>query len=312
MKRLGGLLMIVGMLVAAQAHAVTIYRCDGSDGSRSYVSKRMKGAKCTVVSSYKAGRAASPKVPDWVPPPAAGSVTASKTVSGSPASIHGNPPATFMGEATQTAAVAPAATPAQPARSAPRLVQGQVYSYIKDGVRHYTSKPPKGGSGATALRTIKYSFIETCYACGAKPGVNFGTLRLNTTAFQNEVRAAAQEFGVEEAVIRAIMHAESAYNPNALSRVGAQGLMQLMPATARRFGVSNAFDPAQNIRGGVEYLAWLLKRFNGNLTLAAAGYNAGEGAVDRHRGVPPYSETRRYVERVAVLAERYRGHLAAN
>ncbi len=313
MKRLGGLLMIVGMLVAAQAHAGTIYRCDGADGSLSYVSKRVKGAKCTVISNYKSsGRASSPKVPNWVPPPAAGNVTASKAVSGSPASIHSNPPATFMGEATQTAAAVPA--PAQPAARAStrRLVQGQVYSYVKDGVRHYTSKPPKGGSGATALRTIKYSFMETCYACGAQPGVNFGTLRLNATAFQNEVKAAAQEFGVEEAVIRAIMHAESAYNPNALSRVGAQGLMQLMPATARRFGVSNAFDPAQNIRGGVEYLAWLLKRFNGNLTLAAAGYNAGEGAVDRHRGVPPYSETRRYVERVAVLAERYRGHLAAN
>jgi soluble lytic murein transglycosylase-like protein len=311
MKRLGGVLTIMVMLAAAQAHAGTIYRCDGADGSLSYVSKRVKGAKCTAISSYRGSRSTAPKVPDWVPPRAAGSVTASNAVAGSPASIDSNPPATFMGDATRTASAAPA-TP-QPARSAtPRLVQGQVYSYVKDGVRHYTSKPPKGGSGATALRTIKYSFMETCYACGSKPGVNFGTLRLNTTAFQNEVRAAAQQFGVEEAVIRAIMHAESAYNPNALSRVGAQGLMQLMPATARRFGVANAFDPAQNIRGGVEYLAWLLKRFNGDLTLAAAGYNAGEGAVDRHRGVPPYSETRRYVERVAVLADRYRGHLAAN
>ena len=71
--------------------------------------------------------------------------------------------------------------------------------------------------------------------------------------------------------------------------------MQLMPATARRFGVSNAFDAGQNIHGGVQYLAWLLKRFNGNLTLAAAGYNAGEGAVDKYKGVPPYSETQRYV-----------------
>ena len=72
-------------------------------------------------------------------------------------------------------------------------------------------------------------------------------------------------------------------NPNALSRVGAQGLMQLMPATARRFGVGNAFDAGQNIRGGVQYLALLLKRFNGDLTLAAAGYNAGEGAVDKYK-----------------------------
>ena len=112
---------------------------------------------------------------------------------------------------------------------------------------------------------------------------------------------------MDEAIVRAIIHAESAYNPNALSRAGAQGLMQLMPATARRFGVSNAFDAAQNIQGGVQYLAWLLKRFNNNLTLAAAGYNAGEGAVDKYKGVPPYSETQRYVVRVAQLADRYRG-----
>jgi soluble lytic murein transglycosylase-like protein len=87
--------------------------------------------------------------------------------------------------------------------------------------------------------------------------------------------------------------------------------MQLMPATARRFGVGDAFNPQQNIQGGVKYLAWLLKRFDGNLTLAAAGYNAGEGAVDKYKGVPPYSETQRYVQRVGVLAERYRGHQTA-
>ena len=149
--------------------------------------------------------------------------------------------------------------------------------------------------------------METCYACGALPGVNFGTIRLNTDAYRSEISAAAAQFGVEEAVVRAIIHAESAYSPHALSRVGAQGLMQLMPATARRFGVANAFDPAQNIRGGVQYLGWLLKRFKGDLTLAAAGYNAGEGAVDKYKGVPPYAETQRYVQRVAVLAERYRG-----
>ncbi|NLW97248.1 MAG: lytic transglycosylase domain-containing protein, partial [Xanthomonadaceae bacterium] len=210
-------------------------------------------------------------------------------------------------------ASAPAATATPVTSGAPtrRLQQGQVYSYIKDGVRHYTSQPPRGG-GASAVRTIRYSFFETCYACAPLPGVNFGTVRLNTTAYAAEIREAATRFGVEEAIVRAIMHAESAFNPNALSRAGAQGLMQLMPATAQRFGVTNPFDPAQNIRGGVEYLAWLLKRYNGDLTLAAAGYNAGEGAVDRYKGVPPYSETQRYVVRVAQLAERYRGHLAAN
>ena len=76
--------------------------------------------------------------------------------------------------------------------------------------------------------------------------------------------------------------------------------------------MTNAFDARQNIHGGVQYLAWLLRRFKGDLTLAAAGYNAGEGAVDKYKGVPPYSETRRYVERVRLLADRYKGQLAAN
>ena len=300
MKGLRGILALTCMLLTAPAVAGTVYRCDTPDGGRSYVSKRIPGATCKAVSSYKPSRAVAPATAAWLsqtPAPAVGSATPANTVSGSPVAATVPAPAV--------------AAPAQKPYQAPRLVQGQVYSYIKDGVRHYTSKPPRGVAGATAMRTIKYSFMETCYACGAKPGVNFGTLRLNTASFQSEIAAAARQYGVEEAIVRAIIHAESAYNPNALSRVGAQGLMQLMPPTARRFGVTNAFDAGQNIAGGVQYLAWLLKRFNGNLTLAAAGYNAGEGAVDKYKGVPPYSETRRYVERVAVLADRYRGAIAA-
>ncbi len=293
-----GILVLLGALAALPAVAGTVYRCDTADGARSYVSKRIPGASCQAVSSYKPSVA--PATAAWLkqtPAPAVGSATPPNTVSGSPVAATVPAPA--------------AAAPSQKPYQAPRLVQGQVYSYIKDGVRHYTSKAPRGVAGATAMRTIKYSFMETCYACGAKPWVNFGTLRLNTASFQSEIAAAARQYGVDEAIVRAIIHAESAYNPNALSRVGAQGLMQLMPPTARRFGVTNAFDARQNIAGGVQYLAWLLKRFNGNLTLAAAGYNAGEGAVDKYKGVPPYSETRRYVERVAVLADRYRGAIAA-
>ncbi|WP_149196042.1 lytic transglycosylase domain-containing protein [Luteimonas suaedae] len=297
-------------LAAFPAAAGTLYRCDSGDGVPQYVSKRIGGASCTVISSY---RPEPNRARSTAAPAAAGKVTADNRVEGSPATLHNNPPATFMGQGA-AAPVATATAPAKPAAAQPRTrhVQGQVYSYIKDGVRHYTSRAPRGVAGASAVRTIRYSFMETCYACGATPGVSFGTVRLNTDAYRDEIAAAARRFGVEEAVVRAIIHAESAFNPNALSRVGAQGLMQLMPATARRFGVGNPFDPGQNILGGVQYLAWLLKRFNGDLTLAAAGYNAGEGAVDRHGGVPPYSETRRYVERVGVLAERYRGHLAAN
>jgi len=91
-----------------------------------------------------------------------------------------------------------------------------------------------------------------------------------------------------------------------VSPKNAQGLMQLIPATAKRFGVRDAFNPAQNIDGGVQYLAFLLKRYQNDLTLAAAAYNAGEGAVDRFKGVPPYKETRNYVVRVGQLADRYR------
>jgi soluble lytic murein transglycosylase-like protein len=103
-----------------------------------------------------------------------------------------------------------------------------------------------------------------------------------------------------------VIHAESAFRPNAISEAGAQGLMQLMPATAERFAVDNPFDARQNIRGGVRYLAWLLKRFNGNQVLALAGYNAGEASVDEYNGVPPYAETQTYVTLVQSLTERYR------
>lgn len=290
------LLAFACLFGSASAVAGTVYRCEAADGSRSYVSKRVPGASCSAVGRYTAGRSKPAPVP-VARSTAAGSVTPSNLVAGSPASGSAREPV-----APATPAVATSKPPGQS-----RLVQGQVYSYVQDGVRHYTSKRPKGLASAGAVRTIRYSFMETCYACGASPGVNFGKIRLNTEAYRDEIAAAVAQFGVDEAIVRAIIHAESAYNPNALSRVGAQGLMQLMPATARRFGVSNPFDAAQNIRGGVQYLAWLLKRFDGDLTLAAAGYNAGEGAVDKYKGVPPYSETQRYVVRVAQLAERYRG-----
>ena len=290
------LLGIISLFVAVPSVAGTLYRCQTPDGVRSYVSKRVPGAQCIVI-SHSAPKASGKAVPA-APAAAMGSVTASSTVTASPAAVHAAPARTQPASAT---------APATPSYAAPRVVQGQVYSYIKDGVRHYTSRKPQGVASATALRTIRYSYIETCYACSVRPGVDFGKVRLNTGAYRDEIAAAARQHGVDEAIVRAIIHAESAYNPNALSRAGAQGLMQLMPATARRFGVSNAFDATQNIQGGVQYLAWLLKRFNNNLTLAAAGYNAGEGAVDKYKGVPPYSETQRYVVRVAQLADRYRG-----
>ena len=120
----------------------------------------------------------------------------------------------------------------------------------------------------------------------------------NKNAFDQLIRQAAQHHGVSEGLVKAIMHTESGFNINARSPVGAQGLMQLMPATARRFNVSNAYDPQQNIFGGVKYLSWLLKRFNGDTRLAIAAYNAGEGNVDQYGGIPPFRETQDYVRRV--------------
>ena len=293
------LLAVLAALTALPASAGTLYKCTGNDGVPNYVSKRVSGASCEVVSRY---------TPDRNRPTQVSAV--SRPAVATPAVGAASSPALSDSASAIVPAAVPAASVPAPASGPRRVVSGQVYSYIKDGVRHYTSTRPRGGTQVASLRTIKYSYIETCFACG-NPSVDFGRLRLNTSAYQAEIAAASREFGVEESILRAIMHAESSYNPMALSHAGAQGLMQLMPATARRFGVTDSYNAAQNIRGGAQYLSWLLKRFNGNLTLAAAGYNAGEGAVDRHGGVPPYKETQRYVQRVAVLADRYRQAVAA-
>ena len=118
------------------------------------------------------------------------------------------------------------------------------------------------------------------------------------------VAAEARRRGLSEALVLAVIAVESAGRARARSPKGAQGLMQLIPATARRFAVADPYDPAQNVRGGAAYLDFLLRRFGGDPILALAGYNAGEGAVARHGGVPPYAETRAYVVRVldAVVA----------
>ena len=125
--------------------------------------------------------------------------------------------------------------------------------------------------------------------------------------FQAYIDTAGRTNGVDAALIHAVISAESGYNPNAVSRKGASGLMQLMPDTARRYGVDNVFDPAQNIHGGTRYLKDLLAMFNGDLTLAIAGYNAGENAVIRAgRRIPPYTETVVYVPKVIDYYHRFR------
>ena len=112
------------------------------------------------------------------------------------------------------------------------------------------------------------------------------------------LQAAADRHDVDPVLLTAVAHVESRFNPEAVSPKGAMGLLQLMPATAERFGVSDAHDVAQNVEAGARYLRWLLERYEGRTDLALAGYNAGEQAVDRYNGIPPYSETRTYVTRV--------------
>ena len=109
---------------------------------------------------------------------------------------------------------------------------------------------------------------------------------------------AGKKQGVDPRFIHAVIKQESRYDPKAVSYVGAQGLMQMMPATAQRFGLKDPFDPKANVEAGTKYLKWLLKRFKGDVSLALAGYNAGEGSVDKYKGVPPFSETQNYVKKI--------------
>ena len=120
-------------------------------------------------------------------------------------------------------------------------------------------------------------------------------------AIKKLVEKLAPRFRLDPKLVLAVISVESAYYSNAVSSKKAQGLMQLIPATAARFGVRDPFDPADNIRGGMAYLRWLLTRFKGDVTKALAGYNASEGAVERHGGVPPYKETINYVRKVRRL-----------
>ena len=186
----------------------------------------------------------------------------------------------------------------------PTSLAAQVYKWVDaNGVVTFSNIAPPSDHDYQVLRF-------PCYAADPKcRSVSWEKVPLNTNSYSREIRSAAAFNSVEESLIRAIIHAESAYQSDARSPKGAQGLMQLMPATAADLEVENPFDPVENIDGGTRYLAQLLSQFKGDIDLAAAAYNAGPEAVYKFGGVPPYDETREYVRRVKILYRRYSGVL---
>lgn len=183
------------------------------------------------------------------------------------------------------------------------LTQGavaQVYKWVdEDGIVTYSNIAPPDDHAFDVLRFPCYASDPKCRS------VAWEKVPLNTRSYRTEIRSAATANEVDESLIRAIIHAESAYQTDAVSPKGAQGLMQLMPGTQAELEVVDPFDPAQNIHGGALYLAQLLNEFAGDVELAAAAYNAGPGAIYKHGGVPPYDETREYVRRIRILHRRY-------
>ena len=182
-----------------------------------------------------------------------------------------------------------------------QTVSAEMYRFTDaDGIVHYTNVRPSGQKNVKTFSFPCYASDTTCNQ------LDWENIPLNRQAFTEEIQAAARVFTVDDALIRAIIHAESAYQPEALSPKGAQGLMQLMPATQSELQIVDVFDPLNNIQGGTQYLSRLLDQFDQDVELAAAAYNAGPGAVRQYGGIPPFQETREYVRRVKILYRRYR------
>ena len=183
------------------------------------------------------------------------------------------------------------------------VVHGTLYEREQDGKTVYSTRNLPGST-----RVLGFT-VRTPPGSPAHAGLGtLGNPRLDRYAAQ--FRAASKATGVEDAWLRAIAHAESGFDPRALSPKGAQGVMQLMPDVAREYGVHDPFASDQSIRAGARHLRTLMRRYRNDFTLVAAAYNAGIGAVSRFGGVPPYAETQAYVAKVEALHERYRAALA--
>ena len=190
-------------------------------------------------------------------------------------------------------------------------VFADIYMYEdNEGVIHFTRSPSKRGS-KMFIRHIDEDRNTKSRPRSASRPVRYrsaGYAARDMKKFEPIIDTFAEEYGVDKALVKAMIHVESGYNPSAVSPKGAVGLMQLMPETARGLSVVNSFDPVQNIRGGVRYMRFLLDSFGGNVRLALAAYNAGPSKVNRYGGVPPYGETHNYIAGVMNYRERYRSN----
>jgi hypothetical protein len=173
-----------------------------------------------------------------------------------------------------------------------------IYKYEDDeGVLHFTDAP-NDHRFKIFMRDIKKDRqLRTNFRLSGCIG--------NPAEFDPIINSCALEYGVDKSLVKAVIHAESGYDPNAISSKGASGLMQLMPKTAKSLNVANSFDPKDNIRGGVRYLRFLLDTFKGDVSLALAAYNAGLSRVAQYGGIPPFMETRNYVDKVLQYRKSY-------
>lgn len=177
--------------------------------------------------------------------------------------------------------------------------RADIYRYEdSDGTLHFTDAPTDRRFKIFMRDIKKDRKLRTAFKL---PGY-----ARNPAEFEPVIASCSKEFGVDSSLVKAVIHAESGYNPNAVSAKGAQGLMQLMPKTAQGLKVTNSLDPSDNIRGGVRYLRFLLDTFKGNESLALAAYNSGLGSVAKYGGIPPYQETRNYVAKVLSYRNNYR------
>ena len=185
--------------------------------------------------------------------------------------------------------------------ASPALADGNIYVYQADNGSRLITDQPRVEAGYRLIKIYQQSDLwNQTMASPPAP------LRPRPSIYDGLIDKTARKVNVDPLLIKSVMHAESGFDPHAVSSKGARGLMQLMPDTAERYGASHVFDPRENILAGARYLSDLLDRFNGSLELALASYNAGENAVTETGGIPPYNETRRYVKKVMHLYREYR------